>query len=262
MARVSGRGLGLGLGLARPQRRAFRKAVRRGELPSFFEENAYAQEMFDKAYAGGGLNARRASRMAARGGYTFPSDSMMSPPPDPNAGPKPPGPPAPTWQDIIKKYEVAAPPEYDAVSELARASAARAGSMHLPSYEEMFQRYRDVGEREAGRQAAAINDAFGSRGARYSSDLLTAQGDMRKALFQDLMKYSSEAQLGLNQQRLQELGGAANMLTTIGSNRANIAENAAGRAMTDWLRSTSPNPLLEALFNYATSFQPPGTIVY
>lgn len=134
--------------------------------------------------------------------------------------------------------------------------------MDLPTYDEMFRRWTEVGEREADRNAAKINDAFGSRGARYSSDLLDAQGDLRKQLFQDQMKYSTEAQLGLNQQRLSELGGAANVLSGVGASRANIAMGGAERAILDYLRGTSPNPLLEAMLGYATSFDTPGQVVY
>lgn len=112
----------------------------------------------------------------------------------------------------------------------------KGGILDMPSFNEMFGSYRKLGEREANRQSAAINEAFGSQGARYSSDLLAGQGRIRENLMDQLLNKAAEYQLGLRQQQAHEVGGLANI--QYGANEA-----AMNRMFADFLRRTSPPPI-------------------
>src|SRR5215831_17570533 len=90
-------------------------------------------------------------------------------------------------------------------------SFQRGGPIDVPSYQELYGSYRNVAEREAGRQAANINEQFGSQGARYSSDLLASQGRLRENLFQDLTNQSGQFLQNLRQQQFGEASALANL---------------------------------------------------
>ena len=119
-------------------------------------------------------------------------------------------------------------------------SFRRGGPIDVPSYQELYGSYRDVAEREAGRQAAAINESFGSQGARYGSDLLRAHGRLRENLFQDLSLYSGDLLRNLRGQQAQEATSFAGL--EFGRNEA-----AMNRFWQEYLRRTSPPPLFDQL---------------
>jgi len=146
---------------------------------------------------------------------------------------------------------------------------------------------------------------MGSRGARYSGDLLTAEGDIRRQTAQDLGLQALAVQERLNNARLQELGLTSAGMLGVGRGRADIEEaglrrdfeareaarraregltegereralraaldrsskagaaytGAAGLAWQQYMMDRLPPEILEALFGYATSFNPPGSVV-
>src|SRR5215467_13880026 len=53
-------------------------------------------------------------------------------------------------------------------------------------FSDMFNKYVDVANREAGRQAGQIGETLGSRGALYSSANLQQQADLRQRTAQDI----------------------------------------------------------------------------
>lgn len=123
--------------------------------------------------------------------------------------------------DIAKRYE---------------QNLYKGGFLDMPSFKEMFESYRTLGEREAGRQTAAAIEAFGSQGGRYSSDLLGASGRIRENLFDQLLNKAGEYQLGLRQQQGKEVSALANL-------RYGASEAGMARYFQDFLRRTSPPPL-------------------
>src|SRR6266404_3494042 len=86
------------------------------------------------------------------------------------------------------------------------------GIIDLPSFQEMYQSYRDVASQQAEKAGANINEAFGSQGARYSSDLLRQQGQTQRDLATDLRSQAANFQFGLRQQQAGELQGASSAL--------------------------------------------------
>lgn len=107
--------------------------------------------------------------------------------------------------------------------------------LDMPSFQEMFGSFQKLGQREADRQAASMNEAFGSQGARYSSDLLASGSRLKENLFDQLTNKAAEYQLGLRQQQSKEVGAIANM--QYGASEAGMT-----RYFQDFLRRTSPPP--------------------
>ena len=75
-----------------------------------------------------------------------------------------------SMQDLLAQYTV----PQSSVANAYMQSFGKGGPINVPSYQELYGSYRDVAERETGRQSAALTDSFGSQGARYSSDLLNS----------------------------------------------------------------------------------------
>jgi len=154
-----------------------------------------------------------------------------------------------TLAQLMQFYSAGTPPVAGALEK----NLLKGGILDMPSFNELFGSYRDVANREAGRQAANINDAFGSQGGRYSSALLNAQSNLRERTTQDLANQASQYQLQLRQQQAGEVGALAGL-------QAGIGENAMTRMFQDFLRRTSPPPLLGQASDYFGSFGQPATV--
>lgn len=130
----------------------------------------------------------------------------------------------------------------------------RGGFLDLPSFMEMYDSWRKLGEREANRQTAGINEAFGSQGARYSSDLLGAQGRVKENLFDQLASKGAEYQSGLRQQQFGEVSALTGL--QYGASEAGMT-----RYFQDFLRRTSPPPGYEGLLNLGNNYGLPPVVV-
>jgi hypothetical protein len=153
------------------------------------------------------------------------------------------------------------PKELTQAGEAASANLSRLGAMPLPSYEEQFNTYKDLMNRELEKQTADLTEAYGSRGGRYSSDLTTAQNVMRRQGLQDLSAQGIQAMTNLNQQRMQELGGTIQVLQGVGVSRGNIQQAAANTAWQNYLLGTSPPEMMDKMLNWSATFTPPGSVV-
>lgn len=147
-----------------------------------------------------------------------------------------------TLAEQLPGYEVPFP----SVAEAYLRSFNRGGPIDVPSFQELYGSYRDVAERETGRQAANITEAFGSQGARYSSDLLNAQGRLRENLASNLQNQSGQFLTDLRKQQFTEASALGNL-------QYGISEAGMTRLFQDFLRRTSPPPL----FGQAGGFNPP-----
>jgi len=127
------------------------------------------------------------------------------------------------------------------------------GIIDLPSFQEMYQSYRDVASQQAEKAGANINEAFGSQGARYSSDLLRQQGQTQRDLATDLRSQAANFQFGLRQQQAGELQGASSALMS----RDILGEQSLWQY---YLRRARPPPLLGAAATQPG--QPPGAVGY
>lgn len=197
------------------------------------------------------------------------SQGVPAPPPVPPGGPSVPNPPgsgaALSPQDALAQLlQGYTPPELSgaaASQNFYQQGLSRLNALPQPSFEDMFARYRDVAEREADRNAAKITEAFGARGVRYGSDLLRAQGDLRRQLTQDLGVQADQIQRNLEDQRNQSI----QTLGQFGYNQQQLQntrqQNALAYLFADAVRRTSPPPLLAGAGQYASSFGPPTTVI-
>lgn len=141
--------------------------------------------------------------------------------------------------DIAKKYQ---------------QNITKGGFLDMPSFSELFGSYKALGEREAQRQSAQATEAFGSQGARYSSDMLGARGGIYNDMYKNLMAQAAQQQLGLRQQQGQEVAALANM--QFGANEAGM-----NRFFQDFLRRTSPPPMYGAAANLSGQYGMPNPIL-
>lgn len=153
-------------------------------------------------------------------------------------------------QDQLANYTAPMPD----IARQYQQNITKGGFLDMPSFNEMFNSYRALGEREAARQTANATQAFGSQGARYSSDLLNAGGQIRENLMQNLLSQASQYQLGLRQQQSNEVGALANL--QFGSNEA-----AMNRYFQDFLRRTSPPPVYQTAVSQSQGYGLPPAIV-
>jgi hypothetical protein len=168
----------------------------------------------------------------------------------------------PDWYShFVSKYELPMPKELTTAGETATENLKRLNAMPLPSYQEQFGTYKDLMERELEKQTADLTEAYGSRGGRYSSDLTTAAGTMRRQGLQDLSAQGITAMTNLNQQRMQELGGTMQVLQGVGTDRANMQQQAAQTAWQDYLLHTAPPEMMDKMLQWSSTFSPPGSVV-
>jgi len=168
----------------------------------------------------------------------------------------------PNWyKNFISQYEVKTPDELNTESNYATGDLARLNPLATPSYQEQFGMYQDLMNRELDKQVADLTESYGARGGRYTSDLTTAANTMRRQGVQDLGVQGLTALSTLNQQRMQELGGAMNVLQGVGVSKANIAQNAANTEWQNYLMGTSPPEMMDQMLSWSSQFPAPGTIV-
>src|SRR5438034_7751773 len=127
------------------------------------------------------------------------------------------------------------------------------GMVDLPSFQEMYQSYRDVASQQAEKASANITEAMGSQGARYASDTMRQQGQLQRDLATDLRSQAANFQFGLRQQQAGELQGASAALMS----RDMLGQNYMWQ---DYLRRTSPPPLLGAAATQPGA--PPGYVTH
>lgn len=107
----------------------------------------------------------------------------------------------------------------------------------LPSFQEMYQSYKDLASQQSAQAGANINESLGSQGNRYSSDLLRMQGQNQRDLAADLRNAAAGYQFNLRGQQVNEIGNAASFL----NNRDLMGQQF---LWNDFLRRSGPPPLL------------------
>jgi hypothetical protein len=111
---------------------------------------------------------------------------------------------------------------------------------------DMFSKYVDVANREAGRQGSQIGEALGSRGALYSSANLQQQADLRQRTAQDIAKTAGEYQTTLEDQRQKALGTVLEKQAGVATAEMGAREAAMARAYQDFLRRSDVPPMFSA----------------
>lgn len=236
-------------GFSPKQQKGFLAAFSAGDLGAWLDVHGGARKLFEKAY----LNPRTRERAM----------SYISPAGLPGMGTGASHAPMTTPRDIANLSPMgnlaslmgnyAAP-----LPDLATAymqNLAKGGIVDQPSFQEMFGTWRDVAQRETDRQSAAIKEQFGSMGGTYGSDALNAQSRLRESFGQDIAAQAAQYQKQLRDQQYGEVAGLSNM--AYGANEA-----AMQRMFQDFLRRTSPPPLLSALQQAGLSYGLPATAIY
>lgn len=109
-------------------------------------------------------------------------------------------------------------------------------------FEDMFSKYVDVANREAGRQASQIGESLGSRGALYSSANLQQQADLRQRTAQDIAAKGAEFQTTLEDQRQKALANVLTGQAGVASAEMGAREAAMSRAYADFMRRSDVPP--------------------
>lgn len=146
-------------------------------------------------------------------------------------------------QEMLKGYSSPTPD----IAQAYMRSFQKGGPIDVPSFQEMYKSYSDVANQEADRQSAKIGEAYGSQGARYGSDLLNAQGGVRRDTALGLAKQGGDLQQSLRSQQFTEASALGNL-------QYGINEAAMARLFSDFMRQTGVPPLLGAGLGY----QPAG----
>src|SRR5215467_1461726 len=261
-------GLGLGLGLSKKGQGRFTAAMTGGQdaFTAYMGSHPNVTKQLET------LEGKRAATAQGQNWAAMTKQYGINPvrPAAPGAAPAAPVAPAPPpaaaadpdwYSKFVSNYELPMPKELTQASDVASQDLTRLGAMPLPSYNDQFNTYKDLMERELDKQTADLTEAYGSRGGRYSSDLTTAAGTMRRQGMQDLSANAITAMTNLNQQRMQELGGALNVLQGVGTSRANMMQNAAQTSWQNYLLGTSPPEMMDKMLNWSATFTPPGSVV-
>jgi hypothetical protein len=109
---------------------------------------------------------------------------------------------------------------------------------------DMFSKYVDVANREAGRQASQIGEQLGSRGALYSSANLQQQADLRQRTSQDIAAKGAEFQTTLEDQRQRALQGVMTGQAGLATSEMGAREAAMSRAYADFMRRSDVPPFV------------------
>lgn len=163
--------------------------------------------------------------------------------------------------NMLGMYAAPVPVELQRLGQSSSAEMARAqGAQDMPTFADMFNRYLDVSNREAARSAAQINEAMGSRGARYGSDLTRAQSDLRQRQTQDIQNMAGQFTLGLENSRQGLLNLAGQGLSNVGG--ANMASWQSGLGMMrqDAAAAGAPGPLFGPAAAWGAQWGPGDTV--
>ena len=263
------KGLGLGLGLGKKGRTAFTGALQGGQ--DAFSQYMAAHPHITKQL--GGLETGKAAQSKRGQNWANMTQaagiSPVHPAATPPAGAAPvapaPSPAAaadPDWyKKFVSNYELQNPAELDTASKTATDDLSRLNAMPLPSYNDQFNTYKELMNQQLEQQTADLTESYGARGGRYSQDLTTASADMRRKGLNDLSANSITAMTNLNQQRMQELGGAMQVLQGVGTSKANMRQNAAQTAWQSYIMGTAPPEMMDKMLNWSSTFSPPGSVV-
>lgn len=163
----------------------------------------------------------------------------------------------PQVNQILGMYTPPVPQELKQLGGAASTELQRAqGAQPMPTFEDMFNRYLDVSNREAARSAAQINESMGARGARYGSDLIRAQSDLRQRQSQDLANQAGQFTLGLENSRQGLLNIAGRGLSDVGGAQYASWQAGLGNMMQQANAARAPAPMVGPAAGWAAQWGP------
>jgi|SRR5215468_4231496 len=171
--------------------------------------------------------------------------------------------PDPNILSNLNRFVAPVPKEMEQLGSAAGTEMQRAqGAQPMATFSDMFNRYVDVSNREAARNAAQIKESMGSMGARYGSDILRQQADLRQRQTQDIMNQAGNFTLGLEQSRQGLLNIAGQGLSDVGGAKYASWTGGVGNMYQDYLRNAAPSPILGPAASVPTSYGPGSTVAY
>jgi len=171
--------------------------------------------------------------------------------------------PDPNILNNLNKFVAPVPAEMQQLSGAASTELKRAqGAQDMPTFSDMFNRYVDVSNRQAAQSAAQLNESMGSMGARYGSDVLRQQADLRQRQTQDIMQQAGNFTLGLEQSRQGLLNIAGQGLSDVGGAKYASWTGGVGNMYQDYMRNAAPPPLVGPAASMAGNYGPGSTVAY
>lgn len=163
----------------------------------------------------------------------------------------------PQVNNLLGSYVPPVPQELQTLGAAGQTELARAqGAQAMPTFQDMFNRYVDVSNREAARNSAAITESMGARGARYGSDLTRAQADLRQRQTQDMMNQAGQFTLGLEQSRQGLLGLAGNALSSVGGGKYASWQAGMGGLQQQAAAAAQPGPIFGPAAGWGAQWGP------
>jgi len=166
---------------------------------------------------------------------------------------------------LLEQYSGGGTPGMQGVNAFLRDKApgmmeSLVGGRNMPGYEDIYSNFEKVGQRNLATNIAGIKESYGSRGARYGSDIGRQIGQAGIEGTERLMAGAATLR-GMRSQELGQLGTIA-----LGGAQQAQAErgDAMGLLLADYLRKTGTPEALAALANFAIgmgSAGQPSTVI-
>jgi hypothetical protein len=134
------------------------------------------------------------------------------------------------------------------------------GGKNMPGFEDIYSNFEKVSQRNLATNLAGMKEAYGSRGARYSSDLARSMGQAGIEGTERLMAGAAT----LRGMRSQELTGLGSIALQGAQQAQGERADAMGMLVMDYLRKTGTPEALSALANFALgmgSAGQPATVI-
>lgn len=152
---------------------------------------------------------------------------------------------------LLETFSTGTPGTLQGVNSFLAQGAGQGG---LPGFGEIFSNFEGAANKRIERQAAGLREAFGSRGARFGSDILRGEGALRTEGLQSIFAGAAP----LRQAQTQQAVGLGGLALTAAQQETAIRESAAERAFLDQLRGSGAPPLLSGLANFALGLGGPS----
>jgi hypothetical protein len=154
-------------------------------------------------------------------------------------------------EGLLSNFSTGTPGALQGVNSFLQSTAERGG---LPGFEDIFQNFEEGVNKRVDRQAAGLRESFGSQGARLGSDVLRSESDLRSGAAREIIAGAAP----LRAAQANEAGVLGSLALGAAGQQQTIDENAFQRLMVDFIRQSSPPPLLEGLANFALGFGGPN----
>lgn len=243
----------------------FRRATEAGTLNEFFANRPTTASAFQQKITTTNPNPSqmRAQRSAERGGFNY--GTVTAPALAPSGAPAPVGGTGAkplSLEELINTFSGGGSVTNDSRRYIDAQLNRLTQTPNMPSFEDMFGRYLKTANTELDRQVAGLREAFGSSGARYSTDLMRGEGDLRTQFGDKILTKADELMMGLEGLRGSEFGTAMQGRLSLDQLEQQRRQDAMNRMFLDMVRSGQLPPALAASLQTGAGFGAPDTLAY